>query len=201
MIKLTLALVVLAAQFAFADWRVGAGAGYGATGITTNSQVNGVDVTVNRSDGPLAYTLSIEKAVSEKSTLGIDIFRGVSLGPFSEGVSFFGFNYRYYYPNMVPFAISSYGEQSTLMIKEYAPFVGGRIGLAQGTISRNRDLISDVNASGIFLGIQIGYDLMANSKFVYRAALSTSKTIGSADPNQSSLSEFTLLFGGYYIFD
>ncbi len=202
MSKVLFILLIFASLYSQADWRVGGGIGYGAAGISTTSQINGVGIAVNRSDGPLAYSLSVEKALSAKSTIGIDLFRGVSLGPFSEGVTFIGMNYRYYYPNMTPFAIGSSDDASTtLVIQEYCPFIGGRFGVAQGQISRNQDLISDVNASGVFVGMQVGFDYQSTSRLVYRTALSTSKTMGSSDPAQSSLSEFTLIFGAYYIFD
>lgn len=200
MIKIFLMTLLLVSNCK-ADWRVGAGAGYGAAGIDSTAQINGVDVPVSRSDGPLAYTFSIERAISAKSTIGIDLFRGVSLGPFSEGVTFLGMNYRYYYPNMAPFVSGGSGENSTLMLQEYCPFIGGRFGIAQGQISRNRDLISDVTGSGVFAGMQLGFDYQSTARVVYRTALSTAKTLGASDPAQTSLSELTLLFGAYYIFD
>lgn len=196
-----LLILILFSTTAKAEWRLGANIGFGGTGIASTSEINGVEIEVHRSDGPLAYSLSAERPLDEKTTLGVDLTKGVSLSPFSEGVSFMGVTYRWYYPNLMPSMVHSKTNSSTLLVQEWCPFIGPTMGLAQGTISRQKDLISEVNASGIFIGLHTGVDYQMSPNVVSRTELASGMSIGSSSAVKSSLSEFVIQTGLYYILD
>jgi hypothetical protein len=149
----------------------------------------------------LGYSLSAEYTLSEDSTIGLDMTRGVSLSPFSEGVSFTGATYRWYYPNLMPSMVKSKANLTTVMIQEWAPYAGPSFGVAQGTISRQKDLVSEVNASGIYVGMHAGVDYQVSPNLVSRYEMATAKTLGASGGVQSSLSEFLLQVGLYYILE
>jgi hypothetical protein len=183
------------------EYRLGASFGFGGTGIKSVAQINGVDVDVNRSDGPGVISLSVETPYDNTSTFALDHTRGFTLAPFSNGVDFNGFTWRYYYPNFVPTMVKSKSEQSTLLIKELCPYVGPTVGIARGLINRQNDLVEEVSATGVFFGLHTGVDYQIFPNLVARGDLAFATTLGSSGFVKSSLSEFAMTAGFYYILD
>jgi len=194
-------LIILFPLLAQAEWRLGANIGFGGTGISSTVQINGVDLEVHRSDGPLAYSLSVEYPMSVDTTLAVDMTKGVSLSPFSEGVTFTGATYRWYYPNVYPAMVKSKTNSSTLLLQEWCPYIGPSMGLAQGTINRQKDLVSSVDGSGIYIGMHAGVDYQLSPNFVSRSELASGMTLGSSGLVKTSLSEFVIQTGIYFILD
>jgi len=188
-------------SLAEAQFRVGGLLGFGGTGLTSTTQINEVDVTVKRSDGPFLISFYVEYLLDGYSSLALDHIQGVTLNPYSSGVSFTGGTYKYYYLTAIPSVVTSKTNQSTLIIQELSPYIGGSVGLAKGTITRQNDLVSEIAAEGVYMGFRAGVDYQFKPNFIYRGEMMFGMTPGSSGLIQSSLSAFGLSGGITYIFN
>jgi len=182
-----------------AQYRVGGLLGFGGTGLTSTTKINEVDVTVKRSDGPILLSFFAEYVLKHNMSLAFDMIQGITLNPYSSGVTFTGGTYKYYYMNSIPSTVKSAGQNSILMMQEISPYVGGSIGLAKGHISRENDLVPEVSAEGVYFGIRAGADYQFAPNFILRGEMMAGMTPGSSGLIQSSLSAFGLLGGITYI--
>jgi len=182
-----------------AQFRVGGMLGFGGTGLTSTTKINEVDITVKRSDGPILISFYAEYLLNINMSLALDHLQGVTLNPYSSGVSFSGATYKYYYLTNIPSTVVSKSNQSTLLLKEYSPYIGGSLGLATGTISRQNDLVPEISAQGVYMGIRAGVDYQFAPNLLFRGEIMTGMTPGSSGLIQSSLSAFGLLGGITYI--
>ena len=163
-----------------------------STDTTTSTSTDATSTSVQRNEGPGVITLGIEKILSHRYTLAFDHSRGFRLGPFSSGVSFTGFTTRYYF-DAVPWGAKETKGQPTIFVKRLFGYIGGGIGVATGTIERTNDLVPNVSASGVYLGIRFGYDIPLNQFGTgIRPELMLSQTIASSATDPSSLSLFFL---------
>ncbi len=183
------------------EYRLGAAFGFGGTGIKSEVEINETPITVNRSDGPGVISISFEYQLDSFNTIGIDQTRGFLLAPFSSGVDFTGLTWRYYYPNVVPSVVASKGENTILIVKEFAPFVGPTIGLARGLINRQNDRVGEVSATGIFFGVHAGADYQWLPNLILRGEMIFGTSLGASGFVKSSLTEFALVGGFSYILD
>lgn len=191
--------LLLVGQCVSAQYRVGGLLGFGGTGLTSTTKINEVDVTVKRSDGPFLLSFFLEYVLQQNTSLAVDLVQGVTLNPYSSGVTFMGGTYKYYYLSSIPSTVKSPNNNSTLLIQELSPYVGGSIGLAKGNISRQNDLVSDIGAEGIYFGFRTGVDYQFAPNFLLRGELMFGMTPGSSGLIQSSLSAFGLMGGLTYI--
>jgi len=192
-------LFLLIGELSWSQYRVGAMGGFGGTGLTSTTKINEVDVTVKRSDGPILVSFFAEYILRHNMSLALDMVQGVTLNPYSSGVTFIGSTYKYYYLNSIPSTVKSPGQNSILLMQELSPYVGGSLGLAKGQISRQNDLVPEVSAEGVYMGFRTGVDYQFAPNFVIRGELMAALTPGSSGLIQSSLSAFGLLAGITYI--
>jgi hypothetical protein len=194
-------IVMLTNSFAFAEYRIGGFIGFGGTGIKSSVDIDAYTVNVERSDGPGIFQFVYEKTLSQTTSWSFEHTQGFSLSPFSSGVGFTGFSHKWYYPGEIPSVVESKTNQSTLMMKSISPYFGLGAGLSKGTISRQKDLVSDVSASGVYFGFHIGADYQLRPNVIFRNELVTFTSLPGSGAVQSTLSAFGLMSGLVYIFD
>lgn len=193
------ALLFLSAHAHASGWAIGGYAGFGGTGISTTQKINATDVQVERSDSPGVYGMSFERVLSDNTSFAFDHMSGFTLAPFSSGVEFTGFTYRYFYPGGVPTMQISKSNDSTLLIKKYEPWFGGSFGVARGSITRQNDLVPEVSASGVYFGGRVGIDYQIRPSIVCRSEMIFGATMPSSGFVKATMSEFGLVTGLYYI--
>lgn len=200
--KIYFYLAILCISFSVkAEIRVGGLLGFGGTGIKSSEEVSTITVDVQRSDGPAVLQLLVEYQLSEKSSIALELVKGFSLSPYSSGVDFTGFTYKYYYPGSIPSVVESKNESSILIMKDISFYGGLSSGIAKGSINRQKDLISDVSASGVYFGFHLGADYQTKANWIFRNELVTLATMGGSGAVNSTLSAFGLMSGLIYIFN
>lgn len=190
------------AQSKFEGFRFGIVGGFGGSGIAkaVDVEANGVTRTVNvsRSNGPGVYGFFIEYPLDSLKSISVERFQGFSLSPFSNGVEFTGASYKWYYMGAMPSMVKS-DSNTTLMVKGYVPFVAASVGVAKGLIERQKDLVSSVDATGVYFGGHIGVDYQFAPNWIMRPDIIFGMTL--PDPKeQASLSLFGITAGLVYIF-
>jgi hypothetical protein len=190
-------------SFAFPSFRVGGVMGFGGSGITkaVDVTVNDVSYSVNvsRSNGPGVYGFFIEYPLDSLTSIALERFQGFSLSPFSNGVEFTGFSHKWYYMGAMPSMVRSENNNTTLMVKQFVPFAAATVGVAKGVIERNKDLVSAVDATGVYFGGHIGADYQFAPNWILRPDILFGTTMASA-VEKSSLSLFGITAGLVYIF-
>ncbi|MBC7741388.1 MAG: hypothetical protein H7061_04270 [Bdellovibrionaceae bacterium] len=181
-----------------ADWLVGGYFGFGGTGISTIEKFNGVDLPVERSESPGVYGLFIERSLSDNSSIALDHTSGFTLSPFSSGVEFNGFTYKYFYPGEMP-SVKYSKENSTLMVQRFETFVGGSFGIARGNITREKDAVPSTSGSGVYFGGRLGVDYQIAPGIVNRSEMIFGASMAPSGFAKAKLSEFGLVTGLYYI--
>jgi hypothetical protein len=199
-ISTSILLVQLSCLFAAkASYKIGGVLGFGGAGITSDQEIQEQTITVSRSDNPIVINFWIEFDLSDSETIALGQLRGVSVAPFSTGVQFNGVTWRWFYPNLVP-SFKESSEFSTVMIGGFSPYVGLDLGLAQGTIARRNDLVSEVDASSVYYGLRAGVDRQIESGIVGRFELMSGMTFPTKGLVRNSLTAFSLGYGIYYLF-
>lgn len=193
-------LTLLATHFSYADYRVGGLLGLGSTGISSVENISGIELKVNRSDGPGFFGLFIEKLISDTNSITLGHNRGFLFSPFSSGVGFTGMTYRWFFIGPAPSMVESATEQSTLLIKRYAFFLGLEGGIANGTVIRSNDLVPVVSGSGAFMGFHAGWDIQAEPNYVFRYEFVYGLTPPSSGFVKTDLSEVAFTAGLYFIY-
>lgn len=186
------------------SYRIGGVMGLGGSGISKSVSVTVNDqtvdgVAVSRSNGPGVYGFFIEYPFDSYTSLSLERFQGFSLSPYADGVEFTGVSYKWYYMQPLPSMVKS-ENSTTLMIKQFVPFVAGAVGIAKGNIDRRTDLVTSVDATGIYFGGHIGADYQFAPNWILRPDIIFGTTMPSADKEQAMLSLFGLTAGLVYIF-
>jgi len=190
------------------DWRWGIALGFGGEGISSKQTLaDGKSTkTVDRSEGPVVLGLFVETLLSDRLGLSFEHSRGVNFLPFSSGVSFTGVVSRYYFMGPAPSMVESAGLGS-LLIKNFAPFFGGAVGLAQAAVQREGDPVPVVSGSGVFFGIRLGADYAQGPGYGLRAEIAASTTeysgmfaTSSSSASAPLLQEFSLGAAWYFNF-
>lgn len=184
----------------FAEYRLGGCIGFGGTGVTTVSSVDGSDMEVSRSDGPIMLNLAAEVLTSDTSSISLNHIRGIAITPFSSGVTFTGFTWRWYFMGQAPSMVPSQEDRSTLMITKKVFFWGLSTGVANGSVSRTKDLVSSVDASGVYFGFNGGYDYQTDPGKIIRVEVLSHTSPKSSGFVQSSLSAFAIQIGMFFIY-
>lgn len=191
------------AQSKLQGLRAGVVGGFGGSGISKAVDVTANDVTntvnVSRSNGPGVYGYFIEYPLDSLTSISLERFQGFSLSPFSNGVEFTGASYKWYYMGAMPSMVKSDNNNTTLMVKGYVPFVAGSLGVAKGVIERSKDLVSSVDATGVYFGGHLGVDYQFAPNFILRPDIIFGTTLPDAK-EQASLSLFGITAGLVYIF-
>ena len=190
--------------FSMKGYRWGFSAGYGGTGITNTQTVGSGTATVERSEGPLVVDLFIDRLLSDRFGLTFEHSRGVSLVPFSAGVSFTGVVTRWYFFGPAP-SMEAAPSGSTILIKRFVPFAGLAAGIAQASITRDSsDVVQLVSGSGVYFGGRFGADYPLGPgtglrpQLVYSTTEFSSSFSTSATP--PTLTQFSAQCGWYYHF-
>lgn len=195
-IGIGISVVLLLSNIAFADYRLGASAGLGGTGLTTDTLLSdNTTATISRGDSPGIFALSVEYLLSDISSLSIDHTRGIYLSPFSSGIGFSGITWRRYFYGYLPSVVNSQNDNSLLLITRRSFFLGASAGLAEGTIRRPNTSIPSISSSGIYYGFRAGYDYQNNPGETFRWELLYANTFPSADGYNTSLTAFAIQFG------
>jgi hypothetical protein len=139
------------------DYRWGFAVGFGGTGVTADA--SGF-TQVPRSEGPLVASVFGEMLLTDKTSLGFEHYRGLSLAPFSAAASFTGLVSRYYFMGLAPWMVPVGNGQSSLFVKSWTPFAGVNAGYAQATISRDNDQVATVSGSAGYVGVTGGADYL-----------------------------------------
>lgn len=112
------------------------------------------------------------------------------------GLGFTGLAARWYYLSPYPDLLNTYGTESTIYIKRWAPYVGYAGGIASGQITRDGAEPRTVTSSGVYLGFRAGADLLWRPNIGLRAELSYSQTfISSSSRFPADLNAFSLWSG------
>lgn len=193
-------LCLFASEGVRAEYRLGAYLGFGGSGIKTVSTISNTDVEVERSDSPGIFGIAYEYLTSDSSSISIDHTRGVHLSPFSSGVGFTGVTWRWFLWGKAPSIGVMKEDASYLLVARRTPFVGLATGIANGTISRENDIVPSVTASGVFFGFHGGVDYQTVPGKFLRVEALYSMTPESSGLVKSSLSQFSLHSGLYFIF-
>ena len=184
---------------ASAEYRLGGYLGVGGTGIKTVSTINNTDVDVQRSNGPGILGASVEFLTSDTRSVSFEHTRGVYLSPFASGVSFTGVTWRWFLGGKAPSVTVKDDQTSYLIVTRKIPFLGVGTGVAAGTITRENDLVPNINASGIYIGFHGGYDYQVDPGKYFRVEAVFAATPTSSGFVKSSLSEFALQIGLFLI--
>ena len=215
-----LTLLVSPTRAMASDYRLTMGIGFGGAGIgetfgagatatttkTTSSTGSSSTTTptttvkglVQRSEGPGAFHIGVEKIISARRTINFEHARGFRLGPFSSGVAFTGLHGRYYF-SPINWGDKDLKKGTILFIKRAQSFVGFGLGLASGTISRPGDKVETVEGSGIFISFRGGFDIPLNPQGMgIRPEIISSMTIMSGGLNPAKLTLFSVGCGFYY---
>lgn len=191
------------AQKSLQGFRFGVVGGFGGSGIAKAVDVTANDVTntvnVSRSNGPGVYGYFIEYPLDSLTSLSLERFQGFSLSPFANGVEFTGASYKWYYMGAMPSMVKSENNNTTLMVKGFVPFIAGSLGVARGVIERTKDLVSSVDATGVYFGGHIGADYQFAPNWIMRPDIIFGMTLPDAK-EQASLSLFGITAGLVYIF-
>lgn len=191
-------------SFAFSSFRIGGVMGFGGSGIskTVNVVANGTtnSISVSRSNGPGVYGFFIEYPLDSLTSIALERFQGFSLSPFANGVEFTGFSHKWYYLGAMPSMVRSENNNTTLMIKQFVPFAAASVGVAKGVIERSQDLVTEVDATGVYFGGHFGADYQFAPNWILRPDILFGTTLASADKEQSALSLFGITAGLVYIF-
>lgn len=187
---------------AHAEYRLGGSLGFGGAGIKTVDTFDSQPVTVQRSDGPGIVAIGAEYLMSDTSSVAIDHTRGIFLSPFSSGVGFTGVTWRWFFGGNAPSVPlpEKDKEETYLVVTRRIPFFGLATGVANGTIYRENDLVPSVTASGVYVGFHGGYDYQTVAGRFIRVEMLYAMTPTSSGFVQSSLSEFSLQMGMYFIY-
>lgn len=194
-------VALLMSSIASAEYRLGGLLGFGGTGIKSTVEISTFSIDVERSDGPGIFQLIYEKTLSSTTSWSFEHTQGFTLSPFSSGVGFTGFSHKWYYPGEIPSVVESKTNQTTLIMKSISPYIGLGAGVAKGTISRQKDLVSDVSASGVYFGFHLGADYQLRPNVIFRNELVTFTTLPGSGAVKSTLSAFGLMSGLVYIFE
>ncbi|MBN8536593.1 MAG: hypothetical protein J0M15_06035 [Deltaproteobacteria bacterium] len=199
-VELVFFVALFTTIFSQADYRVGGLLGLGSTGISSVETISGIELKVNRSDGPGYFGLFVEKLISDTNSLTLGHNRGFLFSPFSSGIGFTGITYRWFFGGPAPSMVESASEQSTMLIKRYAFFLGLEGGIANGTVVRSNDLVPVVSGSGAFMGFHAGWDIQTEPNYVYRYEFVYGLTPPSSGFVKTDLSELAFTAGIYFIY-
>ncbi len=181
-------------------YNIGGSIGIGGTGLKKVVPVDGVETNVARSESPGVFSLFIDKLYSDSWSFSFEHSRGFRFGPFSSGVSFTEVTSRWYPFSPVMHLTNSAEEKSFLFVKRYSPFVGGGLGIAAGSISREGDVISQVDASGIVMSFRGGFDYSMSPDFAIRPEITYATSIMATGTYPSILSKFAITCGFVFPF-
>lgn len=199
--KIIICLVVFCSSASRAEYHgMGIAFGYGGTGITKNLTINGNAITVNKSETPGVISFNWDFQWSDRLLITLEHIRGFRLGPFSSGVGLTGISSKWYFRDPIPSMIKTSSSDSTLLIKQWSPFVGGALGIASGEINREGDEVSSVSSSGIYFGLRTGADYQYEANRVLRTQISFSSTIPASTP-YSQVFEFSMSAGIIFFVD
>ncbi len=193
-------LLAAAPAGAAKEYRWGIAVGFGGTGASETTEVDGSSQVVKRSEGPGVFMLSADRQFSARWGLTAEHARGFRLGPFSTGVSFTGVTSRWYPMAAAPFLSDPGDAPTSLVVRQYAPFVGFSGGLASGQIAREGDKVPLVSASGMYVGTRFGADHLLRQDLALRYEMSFSTTIFASATKPSSMTEFSLRVGWIFPF-
>ena len=176
------------------DFTYGFGVGFGATGISEEvfNNTRTEKVSASRSEGPAMLSLSMEKALSSRSTLALAHRRGLRLGPLSAGVGFTGLIYRRYFLRNPSYLVREDAVES-FSSRTWAPYLGFGGGFAQGSIFREDDAVPVVKSSGFYLGIHVGADYHLYKTLILRPEVFASTTLMDSSETPATTNEFGLI--------
>ncbi len=187
-------LVFQSADANAAKWSLGVLGGFGGAGMVKGVTVEDTSMEVERSEGPAVVGISVETLLSDRWNFSIDHRRGVRLGPFSSGVGFTGVNWRWYFlrGGLAPIGKE---KESYIYRRAWSPFAGVSVGIANGTINREEDIVSNVSTSGMYVGTRFGVDYLYKKWLLLRPEITYSTTLMNASTVPSSMSEFSINLG------
>ncbi len=171
--------------------------GFGGTGIEKSVDVEGQLFQISRSEVPGMIGISVETFIHSDWSVAIAHRRGFRFGPFSMGVGFTGTTVRYYPWHDAPIIPKSELEASFTLLK-WAPFVGGGVGIANGSIDRERDVVGTISSSGVFFGFHAGFDYHWLPRLVVRPEILFSTTIIDTSAAPATLREFGAVVGLHF---
>ncbi|MCB0421546.1 MAG: hypothetical protein KDD61_11155 [Bdellovibrionales bacterium] len=175
-------------------WYIGVKAGFGGTGIAKTAVVDDVSTEVNRSEEPGVIGISVDTMLRDDLSVSLEHRRGLRLGPISSGVGFTDLTWRWYYLRSAP-VIVPFSEPNYVVYKNWAPYLGGAAGFAFGTIGREGDKVSSIDASGATIGIKLGLDYQYSANFLLRPEIIASSTFFNSSSVPATMSEFGILVG------
>lgn len=176
------------------DWYWGVKAGFGGTGLSKSVTIEEESITANRSEGPGVFGVSLETMLGDKLSIAIEHRRGFRLGPFSSGVGFTDFTWRWYLLGS-GFALVPPPAKEYIFTPKWSYFAGVSVGLAFGKVTREEDLVQEVETSGATVGTKVGADYHYRKNILFRPEVIYSTTFINTSQVQSSMSEFGLMFG------
>lgn len=187
-------------SLAQAEYRLGYSLGYGGTGITSKETYESISLKTKRSEQPGVVGFSYEFLTSDRTSFALTANRGFSISPFSSGVGFYGATWRWFYFENAPSVTVSKNERSFLLVTKRVPFFGLGTGIAAGSITRINDVIPTVSATGVYIGFHGGYDIQTQPGQFLRTEIIYATTPPSSGLVDSSLTEFAILFGWYFLY-
>lgn len=189
---LLIAIAFASGRASAREYRLGLALGIGGTGMKKLAEVDGGTRLVERSESPGIFNLYLESLVSDSLGFGVEHSRGFRLGPFSTGLSFTGLTGRYYLFGGAPSLSANVTSESTVLIREFALFLGGGTGVAQGKITRDADRVLNISGSGVYVGMKVGADYPWKLDMILRPELIYNMTFFSSDTTAPTLTEFAL---------
>jgi hypothetical protein len=174
--------------------------GFGGSGLDEDqpNPTNPTDIiTVKRSEDPGMLGISVEAFLNDKWSLALTHRRGYKLGPFSTKVGFTGVVARRYF-GRAPFIPSKQLENSAVLMRRWAPFVGLGGGIARGSITRAGDAVPRASGSGVYMGIHLGADYHLRPNLILRPEFFTSGTFMDDSTTPATLKEYGLVVGFHF---
>lgn len=179
------------------DFIYGVGFGYGNHTMDKEVTVEGDKYNLSRSETPGMLSISVETFITDRWSVGLSHRRGFQMGPFSIGVGFTGIIARRYFMNPTP-VLASDKLQSSIIVQGWAPFAGFGFGIAEGSISREGEVVDTISTSGFFVGGHLGLDYQISPNLILRPELFYSTTLMNVSEVPSSLNEMGLILGLHF---
>jgi hypothetical protein len=153
----------------------------------------------SKSEGPLGLAIFLDYAYSPRWTVGGEHFRTFKPSPLGSKVGITGLSAKY--SLLVPHTQIMFDggtvDSSFFVQRNYVPYIGISLGIAQASLFKTSTSASDVDSSTIggYLGVTFGVDYPMSGKWGLRSEIKAGQTIVG-----SGTISYALGVAGFYMF-